>query len=67
MSNSLPIEKNVKERNDEQRSVNIGKKARDLDQKSIKERMKIDKRAAIRIIIALIVYILIMTLFYFFL
>lgn len=67
MSNSLPIEKNVKERNDEQRLVNIGKKARDLDQKSIKERMKIDKSAAIRIIIALIVYILIMTLFYFFL
>jgi len=66
MSNSLPIERNVKERNDEQRLINIGKKARDLDQKSIKERMKIDKRAAIRIIVALIVYILIMTLFYFF-
>ncbi|MFX1364538.1 MAG: hypothetical protein ACFFCE_11940 [Promethearchaeota archaeon] len=43
----------------------IGKEARELDEKSILERAKIEKRSIKRIIIAFICYILTMILFYF--
>lgn len=67
MSKSLPIEKEGEKLEENLKIFNIGKEARDLDQKSIKERMKIDKRSGIQIIIALLFYVLVMTLFYFFL
>jgi hypothetical protein len=67
MSKSLPIEEEGERLEENLKIFNIGKEARDLDQKSIKERMKIDKRSGIQIIIALLFYVLVMTLFYFFL
>ncbi len=39
---------------------NIGKKAREIDSKSLKERLKVEKRTIKRIIIAFCFYILIM-------
>ncbi|MFX1312725.1 MAG: hypothetical protein ACFFHD_08950 [Promethearchaeota archaeon] len=45
----------------------IGKEAKELDQKSISERVKIEKRSIKRIIVALCVYGITITLFYFFL
>ncbi|MFX1418954.1 MAG: hypothetical protein ACFE9N_08560 [Promethearchaeota archaeon] len=45
----------------------VGKEAQELDKKSIKERMKIEKRSIKRVGYALIFYSLTMILFYFFL
>ncbi len=47
-------------------SLNIGNEAKTLDQKSLKERMKIKKRTWHKILLAILVYFLIMVLFYFF-
>lgn len=46
-------------------SLEVGKEARELDEKPIKERMKIEKRSIKRIGYALIIYSLTMILFYF--
>ncbi len=43
----------------------IGKEAKELDQKSILERIKIEKRSIKRIIGALLIYCFTMILFYF--
>ncbi|TFF99984.1 MAG: hypothetical protein EU541_03515 [Promethearchaeota archaeon] len=67
MSNSLNFEEESNKADKNQRLSDIGKKAQALDEKSIKERMKIDKRTGIRIIVAFIFYTIIMILFYFFL
>lgn len=45
----------------------IGKKAKEMDEKSINERMKLKKRSIKRIIGALIIYFITMFLFYIFL
>ncbi|MFX1573828.1 MAG: hypothetical protein ACFFB0_13850 [Promethearchaeota archaeon] len=45
----------------------IGKEAKELDQKSISERIKIGKHSIKKIIGALLIYGFTMTLFYFFL
>lgn len=67
MSKSLPIEEEGEKLEEDLKIFNIGKEARALDQKSVKERMKIEKRSGIQILIALLFYVLVMTLFYFFL
>ena len=45
----------------------IGKEARQLDGRSIKERMKIGKRSIMKVSVALLFYSFTMLLFYFFL
>jgi len=45
----------------------IGKEARLLDEKSIKERMKIEGRSIKKIFVALLIYIAVMTFFVVFL
>ncbi len=45
----------------------IGKEARELDEKPILERLKVEKRSIKKIIIALLFFSLTITLFYFFL
>jgi len=45
----------------------IGKEAKELDQKSILERIKIEKSSIKKIIGVLLIYCFTMTLFYFFL
>ena len=42
---------------------NIGKEARFLDEKSIKERMKIESRSLKKMIFAMLIYVCVMTLF----
>jgi hypothetical protein len=48
-------------------SSTIGKEAQELDDRSISERMKLNKTSIKKIFGAIIVYITIMTLFFFFL
>jgi len=43
----------------------IGKEAQELDEKSFKERMKIERRSIKRVGFALVLYSIIMILFYF--
>ncbi|MFX0001213.1 MAG: hypothetical protein ACFE88_13960 [Candidatus Hermodarchaeota archaeon] len=43
----------------------IGKEARELDEKPIIERMRVEKRSIIKVSIALTFYVLVMILFYF--
>jgi len=50
-----------------QNNWEIGKEAKELDQKSISERIKIEKRSIKRIVGALLIYCFTITLFYFFL
>ncbi len=45
--------------------LDIGKEARELDGKSLSERLKVEKRSKVKISIAIICYSLIMTLLYF--
>ena len=49
------------------REWNIGKEARFLDEKSVKERMKIEGRSIKKIFVAFLIYIAVMTLFMVFL
>ena len=46
---------------------NIGKEARLLDEKSIKERMKIEGRSIKKIFVTLLIYVAVMTVFMVFL
>ena len=43
----------------------IGKEARELDEQSIKVRMKIGKRSIMKISVALLLYFVVMIFFYF--
>jgi hypothetical protein len=45
----------------------IGNEARNLDEGSIKDRLVIDKKSILRILVAFIIYFIIMTSFYYFL
>ena len=48
-------------------NLEIGREARELDEKPILERIKIEKHSIKKIVIALCCYSLVMILFYFFL
>lgn len=45
----------------------IGKEARELDKRPIKERLRVEKRSIMKVSVALLFYFFIMVLFYFFL
>ncbi|MHA1725660.1 MAG: hypothetical protein ACTSXH_12640 [Promethearchaeota archaeon] len=45
------------------KKLEIGKEAKELDEKSFKERMKIDKDSLTKIIGALLIYLFVMLLF----
>ncbi len=47
------------------KSWEIGKEARELDEKPISERLRVERRSIIKIAVALLFYCIIMVLFYF--
>ncbi len=67
MANAINVEENSRKLKDKPKSMKIGDKAKELEQKTMKERMKIDRRSGFQILVALLFYVLIMTFFYFFL
>jgi hypothetical protein len=45
----------------------IGKEARELDEKPIKERLRVERSSIIKLTVALLFYVVIMVFFYFYL
>ena len=50
-----------------EKTIIIGKEAKELDEKNIAERMKLERNSVKKIFAALFIYILFMVIFYFYL